>query len=195
MFSAEEPAKWLDWEDGQPNNWGGTEDCVTLNLETDKMRDDVCEQRNNNVICKVPPSTQFMLRGVCISHPVDTFYMTHTNNELIGFTQTSMSLSNTSNRWEIRFTYNRTLLAFTNQSEFPIGRHLWYFVEGNACSEINETYRFLSLHLNVEQPGSFCCGDGSCISSDDVCDTNLHCPDRLDNRQMMLRSREANNAQ
>ena len=177
LIFEETPAKWLDWVEGQPNNWGGTEHCVKLDLTNYKMADDTCSQYENNVICTVPSSTQFMLRGVCLSTPIDTFYSSISNEELIGFTQTSMVFSKAGLRWEVRFTDNMTLLAHTKTSELPIGTHKWYF-EGNVCSEVNETYRNLSLQLNVEQPGNFCCGDGSCIRSEDVCDNNLHCSDR-----------------
>ena len=144
-------------------------------MKSHKMRDSVCEAKLN-VVCKVPPSIQYQLKGVCISSPIDSFYVANRAYELIGFTQTSLVFENTTQRWEIRFTSNKSLLAHTETSELPIGTHAWFFEE--KCSEFNKTYRNLLLHLNVEQPGNFCCGDGSCISSEEFCDQKIHCPDR-----------------
>ena len=40
----------------------------------------------------------------------------------------------------------------------------------------------LMLHKSISQPGHFCCDDGSCISSDLVCDSVLNCQDDSDER-------------
>ena len=69
------------------------------------------------------------------------------------------------------------LIAYTDSTDLPFGMHPWYF-EGGKCSDEGSTMRNLLLHLTVDQPGHFCCGDGSCISSEFVCDYNQHCIDR-----------------
>ena len=46
------------------------------------------------------------------------------------------------------------------------------------CLETSSS-RELLLHRTVPQPGHFCCGDGTCISSELVCDNNQHCEDRF----------------
>ena len=38
-------AKWQDWEPGQPNDWGGLEDCVQYREATGKIRDDTCDTK------------------------------------------------------------------------------------------------------------------------------------------------------
>ena len=38
-------AKWQDWEPGQPNDWGGLEDCVQYDEATGKIRDDTCDTK------------------------------------------------------------------------------------------------------------------------------------------------------
>ena len=88
-----------------------------------------------------------------------------------------MIYSETNIRWEIVFSSNNSLLAFTNQTEFPVGSHPWKFLD-EKCVDGESTWRMLLLHKTVEKPGYFCCGDGSCISSEFVCDNNQHCDDR-----------------
>lgn len=174
-----ESARWLKWEPGQPNNWGGQEECCIYTVATGLMRDDFCGQDKADVICVVPPNTKFMMKGVCINSPVDSFYQMMTSEDFIGYTQTSLIWSRDNDRWEIVFTMNRTLLAFSTetQREFPVGTHPWFFVN-NTCHENGTDWRLLLLHEAVEQPGNFCCRDGSCISSEKVCDHNPHCEDR-----------------
>ena len=45
-----------------------------------------------------------------------------------------------------------------------------------------KAYRTLNFHLAVEQPGHFCCDDGSCIDSELVCNNFANCEDRSDER-------------
>ena len=50
----------------------------------------------------------------------------------------------------------------------------------SGCSDPGKNYCALNLHLDVEQPGNFCCGDGTCISSELVCDNVAHCSNSED---------------
>ena len=143
-----------------------------------KTRDDNCDTAND-VICNVKGFKHFMLRGVCVKSPVDSFYVLGEAEKLTGYTQTLMLPSEDRTRWEIRDSFTDELLAWTrNTSEFPIGRRSWYFEDVGRLSECENTSRDLLLHLVVEQPGNFCCGDGVCIDSELVCDNNQHCTDR-----------------
>ena len=36
-------------------------------------------------------------------------------------------------RWEVVFTDNDTLLAYTNTTQLPLGLHTWHFEEGADC--------------------------------------------------------------
>ena len=33
---------WANWDTGEPNNWGGNEDCTTVSAESDKVADGKC---------------------------------------------------------------------------------------------------------------------------------------------------------
>ena len=67
-------------------------------------------------------------------------------------------------------------MAFTKTgtSKLPIGNNQWYFTQSN-CSDEGKEYRTLNLLQDAEQPGNFCCYDGTCFSSEFVCDGTLHC--------------------
>ena len=64
------------------------------------------------------------------------------------------------------------------ERDFPIGNHSWKFTEN--CTDPGLEVRTLNLHANVEQPGNFCCGDGSCIQSKLVCNNFPECEDGAD---------------
>ena len=143
-----------------------------------RTRDDNCDTAND-LICNVKGFKHFMLCGVCVNSPVDSFYVLGEGEHLTGYTQTFMLPSEDKSRWEIRDSFTNELWAHTkNLSEFPIGRRSWYFEAAGGLSECENTSRELLMHLSVEQPGNFCCGDGVCISSELVCDNNQHCNDR-----------------
>ena len=46
--------------------------------------------------------------------------------------------------------------------DYPIGTQHWYFTDGK-CTDPDEPWRKMNLHLAVQQPGHFCCDDGQCI--------------------------------
>ena len=66
---------------------------------------------------------------------------------------------------------------------FPLSKRAWQFVSDN-CTDPGDQHgglRTLFLHLEVSQPGVFCCDDGSCsVQSDQVCDSSPDCQDRTD---------------
>ena len=49
--------------------------------------------------------------------------------------------------------------------------------EFKSPNEQNMMVRPMNLHLSVDRPGNFCCSDGTCISSELVCDGNQDCSD------------------
>ena len=46
--------------------------------------------------------------------------------------------------------------------------------------------RTLNLHAALAQPGNFCCGDGTCLSSNSVCDGRQDCRDRRDEQDCTM---------
>ena len=72
--------------------------------------------------------------------------------------------------------------AFTTSTAgFPLGTHPWYFTGRSNCSDPGQPWRTLNLHPLVDQPGTFCCQDGTCLaSSESVCDMRRDCRDGSD---------------
>ena len=95
---------WQDWAEGQPNDWGGKEDCISYVVERERLRDNSCPSNNVAMVCRVPQSSKYMLRGVCTDSPADSFYVVRNRGELLGYSQSKMVLSITRGRWEIQFT-------------------------------------------------------------------------------------------
>ena len=117
---------------------------------------------------------------------MDSVFVTTSPSEFLGYIQTSMMYSVNSSRWEIVNTTNTSqVLAFMKekdfQTDFPIGVNGWYFLDTD-CTDPGEEFRSLNLHLEVEQPGDFCCDDGTCVDSQTVCNDFSDCDDGTDER-------------
>ena len=105
-------------------------------------------------------------------------------NEFTGYTQSMIKYSNVTNRWEIWNEFDKMLIATLNYtSNLPYGVHSWYFTDSLFCTNnLGDRTRYLNLHPEVEEPGSFCCNDGHCISSELVCDSHSDCHDHSDEK-------------
>ena len=95
--------------------------------------------------------------------------------DFTGFVGTELKYSTKGKRWEILSSYTKDILAFTNgTSEPPLGIRQWYFIK-SECTDEGRKYRTLNFHQYVDEPGNYCCNDGTCISSENVCDVARHC--------------------
>ena len=133
-------------------------------------------------VCQMNQKTKILqLTGVCTDSLVDQFYILKTSSSLLGLTRTRIILSEKNERWEIvERVDSQTIFAFTNSSVlFPLGKVGWYFEDGD-CRDPGQDYRTLNLHLEVEQPGHFCCDDGACIDSELVCNNFPDCQAWID---------------
>ena len=101
----------------------------------------------------------------------------------------SLAWSQPNQRWEILDLRNDQLIAsLADSKEYPLGVHQWKF-ENNSCHDPqpqSNLSRTLKFHLDVEEPGQFCCSDGLCVSSELVCDTVEHCHDGADEQHCHL---------
>ena len=118
-----------------------------------------------NPICKQKETlTSFQLRGVCLNSGADAQYIFINSTFLLGYLNTEIVLLINETRWIIRNSTSKYVLATLNSTTaFPIGKNKWHFTSGINCTDANETYRTLFLHLDVAQPGHFCCDDGTCL--------------------------------
>ena len=172
-----ETMPWTDWVKDKPLNLPGF-DCVLYNASVQHLYNASSEAQPALVnrmcsglwcpVCQLRSSNQnFILRGVCQDSSVDSTFVMKSSTEFMGYIQTKMTYSVTSHRWEIVNVTNRQLLAFMTagpRNFHPIGRHHWHFLDTN-CTDPGVEVRSLNLHLEVQQPGHFCCDDGTCIDS------------------------------
>ena len=88
--------------------------------------------------------------------------------------------------WEIVDTFTNEVLAYTNgTSHIPIGMNQWHFPQ-SKCSDEGKDYRTLSFHKYVEQPGHYCCNDGTCFNSELVCDGAQNCESGEDEQDCQM---------
>ena len=101
---------------------------------------------------------------------MDIFYLMKNSFQFIGYLGlSSITFSPAEQSWSINGLELGTVLAVKPGLDLPIGNHSWNFSVDNCQKDI------LKLHLDVKQPGHFCCDDGLCLESEKVCDGIGHC--------------------
>ena len=171
------------WEEGEPDSLGGNQDHTWFNAETGQIGD-IDQNKEYCPICSVPRKTSFQLQGVCRNSFIDRFYVLQSDKELLGFMQNKMFWTHNNRRWEIVNMITNETEAFMNKSsDFPFGTHPWYFTDNSNCSDPGQKWRNLNFHGKVEQPGKFCCDDGTCMESDCKCDGDYDCLDMSDEKE------------
>ena len=175
---------WRSFDEGYPMNIRG-QDCIVSN-NSRTMISDSCYKQFYPICESVDPLKIFTLDGVCEGSGVDTNFVFINSTYLLGYMNTEITF-NEDKLWRIRSVRNGTTLATLNTDTFPIGQNQWLF-EQNICRDRNETFRTMNLHLDVPQPGAFCCEDGMCIPSEFVCDNIPQCNNKEDEKgcQMIL---------
>ena len=171
-----EPQLWQPWREGEPR---ADLHCSDFYLQRDGLDSTPCTVEETPICQLRPNSPQLHLTGLCPHSRADRFYIIEDSTRLFGLTGTSIIFSQ--GRWQIVLTVDhQQIIAVLNSSvDFPLGKHSWYFQEGN-CQDPGETFRSLNLHLEVPQPGQFCCDSGHCLDSDLVCNNYPDCQDGSD---------------
>ena len=179
-----EPLDGLDWSPGQPLNFPHY-NCMLYNKTSRLLFNHLCSQPSCPVCQMTRPAQTFVLRGACLHSSVDSHYVMRSSTEFQGYIQTRMVYSAKTARWEIvQITNTSHILAVMETEDgdnFPLGLHPWYFLDSD-CTDPGVRFRSLNLHLEVEQPGHFCCDDGTCIQSNLVCNFFPDCKDGGDEK-------------
>ena len=145
--------------------------------------------------CVVSSKRSFFLRGLCPDVEADVYFVMESPYLFLGYIFSQIIYSKETKRWELQSTKTNKTIAIMKESSLlpPIGAHEWYF-SGKECVDMlpeggvgNALYdqdipipRTLNLHLEVEQPGNYCCKDGTCIDSILVCDGSPDCKEEED---------------
>ena len=101
--------------------------------------------------------------GVDRDIKIDIYYTWISKYEYLGFINSKMKFNKTSGHWQI-FDKDYHLMAETIDKINgipPLGVQLWNILKENVTVE-----KEFNFHLEVEQPGNFCCDDGLCIDSE-----------------------------
>ena len=117
---------------------------------------------------------------------MDKYFVMRNSQEFLGLIQTRMIFSSQRKRWEIVNSVDSSkILAYMEAPAeggiFPLGRQAWNILDV-PCTDPALPTRTLNFHLDVEQPGHFCCDDGACVDSELVCNNFPDCEDRSDER-------------
>ena len=142
-------------------------------------------------VCQLEGGGQkFRLTGFCTkAQPrLDVFYLMMSAVEFVGYLGlSSIAYSPSEDRWEVRSSVDGSELAHRAGIDFPIGSSTWNLTIDNCGATV------LKLHLDVPQPGQFCCDDGLCLHSEKVCDGPADCQDFRSTFNLKLSRIEMNN--
>ena len=132
------------------------------------------------MICEAKPQS-FLLRGLCKNKnsQADVYFILVSPFEFKGYINTK--IIHKQGNWLIVSTKDNSTIASTNDTrplELPLGIRKWYFTDKSCQDDDGQNYRSMNLHLEVEQPGTFCCNDGSCLPSIEVCNGSPVCKDK-----------------
>ena len=170
--------------------------CLWYNLEDDIYS----ESTTSNLIqpiCEIPSLRTFFLRGVCEDVEVDAYFIMESPTVFMGYVYSKIVFSKETYRWKMIDTRNNITVAITKEaSEIPpLGAQEWHFPNNKDCMDVAAAdsegglpsdpgdmlqFRTLNLHIEVEQPGHYCCLDGTCIKSYLVCDGTPDCKEEED---------------
>ena len=120
--------------------------------------------------------SELKLGGIPSSCEVDNYYFLTNSSALIGrHGKSEILFSDKESQWEL-FNKFKDKTAINNERLLHSGTSDW----NGTCGAAFRTK--FNLHKSVKQPGFFCCDDGSCISSDFVCDGHFYCDDKSDEK-------------
>ena len=115
------------WAYNEPNNYGIGEDCTETNKDG-TLNDVSCSQKQCT-LCNLVARPQFELRGLCDSVALGRKYYLNVDEnftgvyDILGWKGSAIIWNKENKSWEIIETKNRSIIAFTNETngEYPFG--------------------------------------------------------------------------
>ena len=174
------------------DTYSAFDDCVLVNLISGDLVYERCKIKKCPICFFADWPAELHLRGMSVrdAEEVDSSYYLINSTHLTGKTKSRMIQEE--NYWKI-YNSNKEEMFYLgiNDTSFPLGINLWRFdirrnewcnpgeksrgaMKGWCWNESKNKYvkgnwkhtlRKLKLHKAVEQPGNFCCNDGTCIPS------------------------------
>ena len=147
-------------------------DCVLLDIDKETFKKERCQTKTCPICHFSEWPTEIHLRGISLEEAenMDSSYYLVNSSHLIG--KTKSLIINKDHNWNI-YNSNNKLVFFNKFEAFPLGVNEWSF--NKTTNKYGWTHilshnkgnnnKTLKLHRAVNQPGNFCCLDGSCIPS------------------------------
>ena len=112
---------------------------------------------------------------------LDSIINLFSGNFLTGFTRNYIRYDRSLSRWELSNPNKGLIAHLEHEFQFPVGIYDWTFENLKCFNDDKTGKRSLSLyHADAQEPGNFCCQDGHCIDSENVCDSIPDCQDGSD---------------
>ena len=159
------------WADSQPNG-KGLEKCTKY--KEGKLRDSNCESKGY-ACCKLPPYSEFTLRGIpSWLHVTQQYVWLDKEHVFQGVGE--HSLIPNGSVWQIKNKMSDETVLSLNQTEV-VGKKTWNTIDPK-----------INIILSFDQctDNEFNCNDGSCIKIEKRCDYKSDCNDDSDEHHCML---------
>ena len=180
------------------NNHSAFDQCILVNLENGKLYKDRCQLKKCPICYFPDWPTELQLRGISIeeAEEIDSNYYLLNSTHLMG--KTKSQIIHEGQSWKIYNYEKETMFHTNiGNTKFPLGLNGWISEKKNKNKNKNKIstsnlkvpsvqsmesgksipnpmnkkdlrHRQLKINLAVEQPGNFCCNDGSCGNSGGV---------------------------
>lgn len=172
------PDLFQPWYYGEPNG-DVLENCVVVWPARDLWNDFNCNVEICS-FCELEKSPDLQMRGLCYGSKFDnkfswTTQLVNGRHSFRGYSDSFIFWDVELQKWKMTSYLDPTVHATVNQSEYPLGVHVWDFF-GESCYENYQEEVVINLHACEDS--EFNCNDGYCVSISGRCDGKTDCPDK-----------------
>lgn len=188
-----EKTRWVDGRSGRDLQYMPTE--MTTPLDTSSIAVigprgewmSTMEKEEHCFLCEgVMGGGAHLLRGLCRT-PLYFWPRVDPLGSMYWHGEMRVSLVQRNGLWQLREALEGQVVAQTNNSGWPLGRHMWEVLNVSLCAApatLSEVTTPLSLSECHE--GFFSCWAEGCVPMDKRCSLTPECPDASDERECQL---------